>query len=228
MNGKNGFCMSCGAELPAGDDYCGQCGNKRQPDVTAQHQELEWDADIPANDLLTGVAKVMVLAVVLVLVLVEVMSLFSGRSFIAALVRGVSRGASDFGYAAGFIGFFVLLCVVIIKLIYRRGYGVTYRLTPEGAWMVTRGDTRKTNRVINGVLFWTSLFSGRPGGMGTAILADASQTGFFEWRDIHAVSADADRRIIDLRSKGRTLLKLHCTPDNYAAVLHTVHHYVKH
>lgn len=228
MHKNHAFCRNCGAERPPGDSYCGQCGHAQQPGATAHQHELVWDADIPVNSLLTGVAKVMVLAVVLVLVLLEVMSLFTGRSFIAAIARGVSRGGSDFGYAAGFIGFFVLLCVVIIKLIYRRGYGVTYRLTSEGAWMVTRGDTRKTNRVINGALFWTSLFSGRPGGMGTAILADASQTGFFQWRDIHAVSADAGSRIIDLRSKGRTLLKLYCTPDNYAAVLNTVHQYVKH
>lgn len=227
MNEKESFCTNCGTPFREGDTYCSQCGAGNQVIAAHRQEELQWDANIPAGDLLWSAAKVLMIACGFVIVLIEVIMWFSGESFIVEIGRSIARGDSDIYYAGGFVGFFLLISAIVIWLIYRRGYEAEFGVGAEGVWMRTRPGTMKTNRVINGLLFWMSLLSGKPGGMGTAILADASQSGFFEWVEVHTVIADHERRIITLKNNWRSLVKLYCTADNYSTVLNTVEEYVK-
>lgn len=227
MKEEESFCINCGTPFREGDTYCSQCGAGQQMIAAHQLGELQWDANIPAGDLLWSAAKVLMIAFGFVIVLIEVIMGFSEESFIAAIFRSIARNDSDIYYAGGFIGFWILISAIVIWLIYRNGYEATFGVGAEGVWMKTRPGTMKTNRVINGLLFWMSLLSGKPGGMGTAILADASQSGFFEWVDVHRVTADPESRIITLKNNWRSLVKLYCTPDNYQTALSTVEYFVK-
>ena len=227
MEERRSFCTNCGKQLQANDVYCGQCGANQESIPSIQQREWQWDARIPAGDLLRTAAKVMMIAFVFVLVLLEVIMRFSKESFIVEIGRSIARGDSDIYYAGGFIGFFFLISAIVIWLIYRNGYEAKFAVTSEGVAMETGPGTRKTNRVINGLLFWMSLFSGKPGGMGTAILADASQSGFFEWEDIQRMTTDPERRIITLKNNWRSLLTLYCTPDNYEQVLRYIEENVR-
>ena len=227
MEANRCFCSNCGTQLQAGDVYCGQCGASQESSPPVQQGEWYWDARIPAGDLLWTAAKVMMLACGFVIVLIEVIMWFSKESFIGSIGKSIARNDSDIYYAGGFIGFFFLISAIVIWLIYRHGYEAKFAVTSDGVAMETGPGTRKTNRVINGLLFWMSLLSGKPGGMGTAILADASQSGFFEWEDIHRIVPDSQRRIITLKNNWRSLVKLYCTPENYEPVLRYIEGYVR-
>ena len=227
MEENRSCCTNCGTALADGDAFCVQCGTVQHSVSTAKGEKLRWDADIPAGDLLRTVAKVMGVAFGTVFLLLEIIRQISGESFVADIGKSIFRHDPDIYYAGAMIGLLMLLSMIIVWFVYRNGYEVSYGIGSEGVWMATRPGTRKTNRIINGLLFWLSLFSGRPGGMGTAILADAGQTGFFEWQDVYKVTTDSARRIIALKSNWRTLVKLYCTPDNYASVLHHIEYYVK-
>lgn len=220
------FCTACGSALHGQEAYCSQCGAPIAQPATGQG-ELVWDANISAGDLLRGAAKVLALAFGFVFIMLEIITCWSGESFVKSIAVSTARGDSSVYYAGGFIGFWLLVSALAVWAIYRKGYEATFGVGPDGVFMRTRPGTAKTNRVINGALFWLSLFSGKPGGMGTAILADASQSGFFEWEDIQRIIPEPERRVITLKGSWRTLVKLYCTAENYHAVLQLLEQYSK-
>lgn len=219
MESQSSFCTHCGAALAAGDDYCGQCGVARcMRHAGGEPQELRWEANIPAGDLLWDAAKVIGLAFGLVFGLIEIISRLSGNSLLVSLAESVGRNDPSVYYAGGFIAFWLLLSALVVWAVYRHGYEVSFAADGEGIRMQTRPGTRRTNRIINTALFWLSLFSGKPGGMGAALLAETSQSGAFAWEDVARVIPVPAKKILILKSSWRTLVKLYCTPENYDAV----------
>ena len=226
MEGNYAFCTNCGASINSEDAYCEQCGQVKE-NSTVLKVKLQWDVNIPTTDLLWGAGKVLALAFGFVLVLLEIIMQFSGESFVIEIARSMDSNDPYLYYAGGFIAFWLLLSAAFTWAIYGRGYEATFGVEEEGVWMETRPGTRKVNRIVNCLLFWLSLFSQRPGGMGTAILANASQSAAFEWEDIYRVVPNPGHHVITLKNNWRALVRLYCTPANYAAVLQLVEKYVK-
>ncbi|MCX7779903.1 MAG: hypothetical protein N2491_03170 [Negativicutes bacterium] len=187
-------------------------------------KEIKWDANIPPGDLLKMGLKIMGMAVVIFLIIIEVIT---GFSFIKAITDAIAKRDPYLGYAAGFIGLWLILSFLFCWALFAKGYEVTFLVNYAGAAMDTRPERRRINRWINGLLFWLSLLSQRPGGMGTAILAEASQSIFVEWTDVQRIVPQPDRFIIRLQNSWRTVLSLYCSAENYQSVLDLVYEQFK-
>lgn len=225
MEGNQAYCTNCGAPV-AGEAFCPRCG-QAQAKYEAGLGDLKWAADIPAADLLKGAGFVLMLAFGLMLIFVEIIAQFSGDSFIGSMIFSIARNEPEIYYAGGFIAFWLLLSAGAVWAIYGRGYEASFGVEEQGVWMETRPGTRKVNKIINTLLFFMALLSGKPGGMGTSILAEAGQSAAFAWTDICRVVPNPRRNMIILKNNWRSLLRLYCTPENYDAVLARVEAYVQ-
>lgn len=184
---------------------------------------VEWDANIPPGVLLRKNLIILAIAVSVVGLFLEILSLTTDSpSFIFSLWAGFQKNDSSLKYAAGFIGFWLLLSFLFCWAIYGRGYEASFGVNEKGAWMKTRPKMRKKNRIINGLLFFLSLFSRNPTGMGTAMLAESAQSSRLVWRDVQRIGIDPTTRSIDLKGGWRTLMTLYCTDENYEQVLEIV------
>ena len=221
--GNEGSCASCGNLVAVGEAFCSECG---QPLTSMLAKKvLQWDRNIPPRDILTGSLKVLGISVLIMWVVVEVMSQFTRHSFTVSLYKSMAKNDPTMYYAAGFVGFFLLLTFLICWAMFSHGYEASFRVGPEGAAMDTRPERRRVNSRINKLLFWVSLLSGRPGGMGTAMLAQSRQSTFAEWSDVKRIKLDPERWIIHLKNSWRTEVSLYCTPENYQSVLALVEEY---
>jgi len=84
--------------------------------------------------------------------------------------------------------------------------------------LTTRKGTRKKNAVINGLLFFLGLFSGKPGAVGMAILGESQQAWSMSWKDVREVKVYPKQRVVMLKSLWRKL-PIYCTPENYETVV---------
>lgn len=180
---------------------------------------MQWDANFTPRYIFYSSMRVLFLSVLIMLLIVEVIFQIDGDSFIGILVKSIGRGDSGLLFAAGFIGLWLFISFAVCWLLFSKGYEASFRVDNKGIAFATRPERRQINKTINRALFWVSLFSGKPGGMGTALLAESSQSGGFEWTDIHNFTACPDQYAVDIKNKWRTLLRVQCTPENYNAVL---------
>lgn len=61
--------------------------------------------------------------------------------------------------------------------------------------------------------------SAQPGALGAGILASTGNAGNVSWRDIRRVKPHPAQHVISLMNSWRVMLRLYCTPANYAATM---------
>jgi len=107
---------------------------------------------------------------------------------------------------------------VVTGVLLGNGMTMTFRVDAEGVAYATGSRERKLSRlaVLLGVL------GGSATTAGAGLLASAREQGGWTWTDIHAVRPFPAQRVISLRNSWRTVLRLHCTPENYEPVLAVV------
>ncbi len=193
----------------------------------SESKSLQWDANFSPRYIFYSSIWVLFLGVVIMLLILETIFQFDGESFIGIIIDGVFSGGSGFKFAAGFIGLWLLISFAVCLLLFSKGYEASFRVDENGIAYTTRPERRKINKAINTTLFWLSLFSGKPGGMGTALLAESSQSGGFQWSDIERINAYSDQYAVDIKNNWRTLLRVQCTPGNYDEVLSLINIYHK-
>jgi len=221
---KQIFCPNCGARIKVGARFCPMCGAQiyRSETVPMQGpasvtpeadlpQKLEWDFDIPffnrfwALDILkaVGIAS-------LVIVIILLWSVYSSPS--------IGSYDQSWMYALGLVGLVVFLVIIVLLVVYRSRYEVHYRIDSRGASWTTRKRTRKKSTIINGLLFFLGLLSGKPGAVGAAILGEAQQTWSMQWKDVREVKVYPKHHAVMLKSSWRKML-IYCTPENYETVV---------
>ena len=221
---KQTFCPNCGARIKANARFCPMCGAQisRSETMPIQGstsvapeadlpQKLEWDFDIPffnrfwALDILKAVG-IAGLVVVIILLLVF---------YSSPPIGGYDQ---SWMYALGLVGLVVFLVIIVLLVVYRSRYEAHYRIDSRGAGWTTRKRTRKKNAVINGLLFFMGLLSGKPGAVGTAILGEAQQTWSMQWKDVREIKVYPKQHAVMLKSSWKKLL-IYCTPENYETVV---------
>jgi hypothetical protein len=152
-----------------------------------------------------------------------------GFTFLLILILGLMDGSFSLAFfrtmlfiflaLAGVIGLLTALSMLILG---GRRYPYVFTIDGEGILMETGRERRKKNTVLNSLLFVLGLLRGKPGAMGTAILAQSRQREFYGWKDIRLVEPDPRGRSIVLKlSRGRTSV-LWCPPERYEEILRAV------
>ena len=118
----------------------------------------------------------------------------------------------------------VLLGTFIFLLIFGNRYDTTFTLDDQGAYLRSGSRGRKVNRI----LLFLALLSGRPGTIGSAMLAEAGQDVSIEWKDVRKVDVPPRQRVVSLADSWHTAARLYCPPDLFDQVVERVRFNVEH
>lgn len=177
---------------------------------TQTGSEVKWNFDIPmltSRFVLFDLLKLIVLTPLLACVVaVPIFVAVNGLDWDALRGLGMLLLVGT--------GVLAALLVISILLFYWNRFPVAFTVNAEGAVMEM---TRKQKR-INSWLFWMALLMGKPGAMGTALIARSQESIGMSWADTRQIDYFPRQRVISLRNSWRTVLRLHCTPENYEAV----------
>jgi len=218
------FCPNCKTRIKVEARFCQNCGAEiRRSEALPIHrpasvvpeadlpQELEWDFDIPffnrfwALDILkaVGIAS-------LVIIIILLWAVYSGPS-----IGGYDQ---SWMYALGLVGLIVFLVIIVLLVVYRSRYEVHFRIDSRGVSWTTRRGTRRKNAVINELLFFLGLFSGKPGAVGIALLGESQQTWSMSWKGVREVKVYPRQRVVMLKGSWKKM-HIYCTPENYETVV---------
>jgi hypothetical protein len=119
-------------------------------------------------------------------------------------------------------GMLGLICAVLaavgllaMALIYRGD--MRFRFTVSDAGIRSELIDR-TARTVNRLVIVAGMLAGRPGAVGTGLIATSGEETELSWRGSFRATYDPRRRTIALRNGWRRLLVLNCTEQNYAEV----------
>ncbi|MDO8879543.1 MAG: hypothetical protein Q7W44_01885 [Coriobacteriia bacterium] len=168
---------------------------------------VEWEYRVPlitSRFMLWDFARVIVLSVLIMYVLVALTGL---------LVEGelVILPPQVFLITTGILVGLLLIVVLLMG----NGFSQTFTVDPAGGVRYASGSReQKWNRaaVILGAL------RGSPTTTGAGLLGVMREKGGWTWRQLHAARYFPRQRVISLRNSWRTVIRLHCTPENYEQV----------
>lgn len=219
-------CPNCGASLTAGFRFCGQCGAPIEPETAMQSQdapnpeisprmhsakEITWEHDMPLltnRFFLWDLLRAMVISLVVMQLLLLVMSIIIGEDIyfmppeMILILVGILSG----------------LFVIAILLVLQNRFSLRFTVDASGFSYDSGSREKKINRIV----FWLSLLSGKPGPIGSSLLALSQEDRTFNWRDIYKVTVHPGSRVITLNNSWRTVFRLYCKPENFGKVAEQV------
>jgi hypothetical protein len=105
--------------------------------------------------------------------------------------------------------------MVLACLLLGNGYNATFYVGTKGIAYGSGSTEQKWNRAA----FILGLFAGKPGVAGAGALGMSGESGSYTWKELQFITVDEPRRVISLHNNWRTLNRLYCTPENFAAVM---------
>lgn len=142
-----------------------------------------------------------------------------------AILLVVSRGdLSPNGalYPLMSIGILFLLGFIFIMVLYGGRYSAGYIIDEHGIRNYTLHKQAKKNIIVNGLLVFIGLLSGKPSTAGIGLLAQSRQSVFVKWGGIRKVRIYPDTRTIIIKGGFADKVALFCTADNFQQVKDTV------
>ena len=155
---------------------------------------LKWDYDIPLTSsfILSGLLKAFGIPLLFIIALLGWVTMNSGIG-IAELIEINKAG---FGNAAILIGITIFLVIVLLAVLYKGKYYVQFTVDDCGVTSETRKQQRKLNTIINYLLIFIGIVTGKPGATGTGLIAQSSQSSAVEWQDVYYLTAYAKKRVV--------------------------------
>jgi len=112
-------------------------------------------------------------------------------------------------------GILLGLLALTLLLFYGGRYEYHYILNAQGIERRPAGSTARKNTIVNFLL----LFSGKPGAMGTGLLAQTRQVERIAWKKVDGVVGDAAKKTVTLYKGKKVLMVAACNEINYETVL---------
>lgn len=169
-------------------------------------ETIEWSYRVPlltSRFMLWDFLRVTLLSVLSMYVLVGLMGLIVEGEFIVLPLQ-------VFAIVAGImLGLFVLA-----SLLLGNNVPMTFSVRPDG---VSYGMGRR-QKGLNRATVILGVLSGNPTTAGAGLLAATREQGGWKWAELREARYFAAPRVISLRNSWRTVLRLHCTPENYEQV----------
>lgn len=122
-------------------------------------------------------------------------------------------------FALIFIGLIVVITVIVTAIIFRNGYDAHFGVNEQGVWMTPQPGQRKTNDRIHQLLFGLGVLMRKPGAVGMAMIADATQERSIAWPEVKKVVPYPSRLAIGLHDSWHCALIIYCLQENYETVL---------
>ena len=122
-------------------------------------------------------------------------------------------------FAFVFIGLIVVITAIVTAIVFRNGYDAHFEVNEQGAWMMPQPGQRKTNDRIHQLLFGLGMLMRKPGAVGMAMIADATQERSIAWSEVQKVVPYPSRLAIGLHDSWHCVLIIYCLPENYEPIL---------
>jgi len=179
----------------------------------AQSDSLAWDIDIPLltnRHMLAALAKAMLGAGALVAALVGLLLAVQGQwqamAAVALWLMTISAGL-------------FLLGLLVMAALFRNRLSSRFAIDDQGVhWTVTDATARRGSRWA----FLAGLALGSSAVAGSGLLAASQQRQSLRWAGAFRATAEPTTHSIAFRNGWRTLLRVYCRSDNYAAALERV------
>lgn len=163
--------------------------------------EIQWTREVP---LLNNAYMVMDVLFVL---------LFSGGGLgaILVLIMGFEEILAILRIVTIASGALIVLAFVTMGFVMMNDLEMTFTLNEKG--IQTDINQKKTR--FNKVALVFGLLAGKPGLMGTSMLAMSREQSFVEWSSIQKAVMDDRKKVISLSSSLRLLSRLYCNSETY-------------
>ncbi|MCL4437398.1 MAG: hypothetical protein M1503_05325 [Thaumarchaeota archaeon] len=185
-----------------------------EPHEISSSEAIVWEQKMP---LLTNLffLKDFMLTMAATFIVMQVLFL------VISIIIGEDLFFLPLGFILILIGILSALFVISILLVLQNRFGLQYTVDANGVSYDSGSREKKINRVV----FWLSLLSGKPGPIGSSLLARSQESRSFSWRDIYSVTLHPRAHAITLNNSWRTILRLYCTPENFEKVAERVQAY---
>lgn len=163
--------------------------------------EIKWTREVP---LLNN--SYMIMDVLFVLLFGA-----GGLAGILILIMGLNEILAILQIVVLATGILIVLAFLAMGVIMLNNVEMTFTVNEEGIH-TTMG--KKENR-INKLALLMGLMAGKPGLMGSSVLAMSREQSSIGWSDIQKGVMDDRRKVISLSSGVRLLVRLYCIPETY-------------
>jgi hypothetical protein len=109
-----------------------------------------------------------------------------------------------------------LLGVLIMLVIFRNRFQVRTTISAEGVLVESISSTA---HFFNRLAVVAGAVGRSPGTAGAGLLAMSGEQAGIEWPELHRINTHEDQRVLSLMNSWRVVMRLYCTPTNYATVL---------
>lgn len=211
-------CPNCGGDNPGVAAYCGQCGSSLAPPPAPLR--LEWISSFPlatSRFILYDLGKVLFWTAAILLTLGSLVALAQG---------GADEPASEWFAAIGIFGLVLLglgvLFLLVMVAVFRNRFRAWFSIGPEGFAFETRTRAATWSSraaVVAGIL------GGSPGTAGAGLIAASQESSFTRWTEVRRLRLHPRHCVISVMNGWRVVVRLYCTPDNYAEACRLVRLY---
>jgi hypothetical protein len=140
-----------------------------------------------------------------------------------AAASGSMRGMLSIFEMFGLIlGGFLLLFVLISWIFFGNRFPTGFGIGPQGIWWISRS---RRARIANRLAVVAGAAGRSPATAGAGLLAVSGESGMAGWADIRRIKKYPDERVISIMNNWRVVIRLYCTPENYAYVAQLVDWY---
>ena len=133
----------------------------------------------------------------------------------ATFAESLGKILPVFGILGLILAGFLFLFVLIAWIFFGNRFATSFRVSSYGiGWASLSRRARTANRlaVVAGAL------GGSMSTAGAGLLAVSAESGAVPWSDIRQVKKYPDERVITIMNSWRVVIRLYCTPENYAYV----------
>ena len=166
---------------------------------------LEWRVDVP---FLTNSHMVMDLLFVIIgsaVGLGVILFLIMGGEDLFAILEILVLAA----------GALIVLTFLVIGVVFLNSVELVFKVDAEGV----RCDLGEYASNLNRLAWMIGSISHRVNPVGSSLIAMSRESAFVPWGDVRKAVFDGKKRVINVSSARRLLLRVYCTPENYDNVI---------
>ncbi|MBM4283995.1 MAG: hypothetical protein FJ128_01930 [Deltaproteobacteria bacterium] len=177
----------------------------------AEGPTTDWEINVPLltnRFILYDLFKIVGITTLIMLFLMQGMLLLTDRFDLRAMT-GLAQLV-----VVCCLGLLVLM-VLVMLLFFGNRFPMQFHLDPQGAVAVS-GSRR--GKVANRLAVILGLLAGKPGVAGAGLLGMAQEEVGITWPQVERLNIHAPQHVISLMNSWRVVIRLYCTPENFAAV----------